>query len=98
MTNSALIVRDVNSAKDRVTNNANDIAFIPSICMQDTVKMLKLNGVILNIESIKNNLYPFKSNICTYSSKEAEDASKFMQYLKSDDGKKIIKKHCVEAS
>jgi len=98
MTNRALIVRDVNVAKDRVTNNVNDIAFIPSICTNNNVKVLKLNGVILNVESIKNNLYPFNSNICAYSSKETEDASKFIQYLKSDDGKKIIKKHCADAS
>lgn len=98
MTNSAFIVRDVNVARDRVTNNPNDIGFIPSICVNYKFKVLKLNGVILNPESIKNNLYPFVSNICAYYPKGSEDASKFLQYLKSDEGKKIIKKRSVEAS
>jgi len=98
MTNSAYIVRDVNLAKDRVINYPNAIAFLPNLSASGSFKILKLNGVILNVESIKNNLYPFNSKICAYYSKESEDASKFIQYLKSDDGKKIIKKHCVDAS
>jgi len=98
MSNSVIIVRDVKSAKDRVYTAANSIAFIPGICTDSSIKTLKLNGVILSAESIKNNLYPFKSNICAYYNKGEESVSKFVQYIKSDEGKKIIKKHCSDAS
>ena len=98
MSNSVIVIRDVKSAKDRVATAVNSIAFIPGICIDNNVKTLKLNGVILSPESIKNNLYPFKINICAYYNKGEESVSKFIQYVKSDDGKKIIKKHTSDAS
>lgn len=76
-----------------------NVGYVNSMHADDELKVLKLNGIRLTLDSLSSNLYPLKVPIKAYYKKEDKEGLKeFLKYLKSDDGKKIIRKHCLEAT
>ena len=94
LTSKSIIVSDITSAKEKVVSSNNYIAFVPGMYLEGDTKTLLLNGVILQNNSLDNELYPLKNNINFYYLENNENYKKIYEYIKSEDGKKIIKKHC----
>lgn len=92
-------VNSVSDSKARVIQSSQAIGYIPGQYVDSDVKKLKLNGIELTIDTLKNQLYPLKFDIFMYYFDEKKDEYKdFFQYLKSDDGRKTVRKSCMEKS
>ncbi|WP_035290759.1 substrate-binding domain-containing protein [Clostridium sp. KNHs214] len=76
----------------------NTIAFIPKMQLSGDLTYIKLDNVELNSNNIKNGLYKITLPINMYYNPKSKEAlSEFIKYVKSDNGKKIIKKYCADA-
>ena len=95
LTSKSIIISDILSAKEKVVASNNYIAFVPGMYLENDTKMLLVNGVILQNDNLDNDLYPLKNNINFYYLQKNDNYKKFYEYIKSEDGKKIIKKHCT---
>ena len=95
LSSNSIIVSDILSAKEKVASFTNYIAFVPGMSLENDTKTLGLNGVILQNHNLENDLYPLKNSINFYYLQKNENYKKFYEYTKSEDGKKIIKKHCT---
>jgi phosphate transport system substrate-binding protein len=98
LSNSIQYVSSVEEMKNFVAKDKNAIGFIPGQWYNKENKFLKISGIEITISNIKNELYTLRFPINMYYSKEKKDSLKdLFQYIKSDDGKKIIRKYCIEA-
>ena len=98
MSNAVKYVSSMEEMKNFIAQDKNAIGIIPGQWYNKENKFLKLNGIEITISNLKNELYFLRFPIKTYYSKEKEDALKdLFQYFKSEDGKKIIRKYCIEA-
>lgn len=98
MSSSIQYVASVEEMKNFVAKDKNAIGFIPGQWYNKENKFLKISGIEITISNIKNELYTLRFPINIYYSKEKKDSLKdLFQYFKSDDGKKIIRKYCIEA-
>ena len=98
MSNSMQYVSSVEEMKNFVAQNKNAIGFLPGQWYNKESKFLKLSGIEITISNLKNELYSLRFPIKLYYSKENKDKLKdLFQYFKSEDGKKIIRKYCIEA-
>ncbi|MCB2288215.1 substrate-binding domain-containing protein [Clostridium sp. CS001] len=98
MSNSIKYVASIEEMKNFVAKDKNAIGFIPGQWYNKENKFLKISGIEITISNIKNELYTLRFPINIYYSKEKKDSLKdIFQYFKSDDGKKIIRKYCIEA-
>jgi len=98
LSKSTQYVSSMEEMKNFVAQNKNSIGFIPGQWYNKESKFLKLSGIEITNSNLKNNLYSLRVSIKIYYSKEKEDSLKdLFQYFKSEDGKKIIRKYCVEA-
>ena len=98
MSNSTQYVSSVEEMKNFVAQNKNSIGFIPGQWYNKESKFLKLSGIEITKSNLQNELYFLRIPIKMYYSKEKEDSLKdLFQYFKSEDGKKIIRKYCIEA-
>ena len=98
MGKSTAYVSSVEEMKNFVAKDKNSIGFIPGQWYNKETKFLKLNGIEITISNIKNELYALRFPIKIYYSKEKKDSLKdVLQYFKSEDAKKIIRKYSTEA-
>jgi phosphate transport system substrate-binding protein len=98
MSSSIQYVSSVEEMKNFIAKDKNAIGFIPGQWYNKETKFLKINGIEITMSNIKNELYTLRFPINMYYSKEKKDSLKdLFQYIKSDDGKKIIRKYCIEA-
>jgi phosphate transport system substrate-binding protein len=98
MSNNMKYVSSVEEMKSFVAQNENAIGFMPGQWYNEESKFLKLSGIQITISNLKNQLYPIRLPIKLYYSKEKkENLDDLFQYFKSEDGKKIIRKYCIEA-
>jgi phosphate transport system substrate-binding protein len=99
MSSSMKYVSSVEEMKNFVAQNKNAIGFIPGQWYNKESAFIKLSGIELTLSNLANKLYPLSFPIKLYYSKEKKDSLKdFFQYLESEDGIEIIRKHCIEAS
>ena len=94
LTSNSVIVSDILGAKEKVASLSNCIAFVPGMYLENNTKTLLLNGIVLKNDSLSNDLYPLKNSINSYYLEKNENYKSILEYIKSEDGKKIIKKHC----
>ncbi|WP_138203257.1 substrate-binding domain-containing protein [Haloimpatiens lingqiaonensis] len=81
------------------TMDKDTIALIPKMELYKEFEYVKLDNIELNDNNIKNGLYKITIPVnIYYNSKNKEALAGFMRYLKSDNGKKIIKKYytCID--
>lgn len=98
MSKSTQYVSSIEEMKSFIAQNKNAIGFIPGQWYNKDNKFLKLSGIEITISNLKNELYFLKFPIKIYYSKQKKDSLKeLFQYFKSDDGKKILRKYCIEA-
>ena len=98
MSNKTQYVSSIEEMKNFVLQNKDAIGFIPGQWYNKDNKFLKLSGIEITTSNLKNDLYSLRFPIKMYYSKEKEDSLKeLLQYFKSEDGKKIISKYCIEA-
>ena len=98
MSKNTQYVSSVEEMKNFVAQNKNAIGFIPGQWYNEQNKFLKLGGIEITTSNLKNELYSLRFPIKVYYSKEKEDSLKeIFQYFKSEDGRKIIRKYCIEA-
>ncbi|MBZ9687785.1 substrate-binding domain-containing protein [Clostridium estertheticum] len=91
-------VGSVEEMKNFVAQNKDAIGIMPGQWYNKENVFLKLSGVEITNSNIKNKLYYLRFPIQMYYSKEKKDSLKdLFQYFKSEDGKKIIRKYCIEA-
>ena len=84
--------------KNFVAQNQNAIGFIPGQWYNKENKFLKLSGIEITTSNLKNKLYALRFPIKMYYSKEKKDSLKdIFQYFEGEDGKKIVRKYCIEA-
>lgn len=90
-------VTNVADARSRILSN-NCIGYLGGQNVGDDLKKLRLNGIRLTLESLDSELYPLRFPINMYYISDNEESLKdVLKYIKSDDGKKIIRKHCLES-
>ncbi|MFD3156487.1 substrate-binding domain-containing protein [Haloimpatiens sp. FM7330] len=90
---------DVEYVKKIIKDDENSIGYIPLMSVDDSVKMIKLNGVTLNVNSLKSDLYKASIPIyLQYHDMEQDMLNDFIRYVKSDNGKKVINKYCIESN
>ncbi|WP_102400603.1 substrate-binding domain-containing protein [Haloimpatiens massiliensis] len=94
-------VQYVSSSKELkkiMDKDKNIMALVPKMQLNDeNLTYIKLDNVELNSNNIKNGLYKITLPInIYYNSKSKEVLSEFIRYVKSDNGKKIIKKYCTD--
>ncbi|WP_392486456.1 substrate-binding domain-containing protein [Haloimpatiens sp. FM7315] len=95
--NEFVHLNDIEAIKKKVKNNEETLAFIPMMHLGTEEKTLNLNGVMLNKNNIKNGLYEMVVPIYMYYGDELSSSlNEFIIYVKSDNGKNIIKKYCVD--
>ena len=59
----------------------------------DKIKLLSLNGIEPTLENIENETYPIASEFFAVTRKDAtENTKKILDWLQTDDAKKIIQK------
>ena len=98
MSKTMKYVDSMEEMKDFVAQDKNAIGFIPGQWYNKESVFLKLSGIELTISNLRNELYSLRFPIKMYYSKEKEESLKdVFQYFKSEDGKKIIRKFCIEA-
>ena len=98
MSKNTQYVSSVEEMKNFVAQNKNAIGFIPGQWYNKESKFLKLGGIEITTSSLKNKLYSLRFPIKLYYTKEKEAMLKeLFQYFASEDGKKIIRKYCIEA-
>ena len=98
MSKSMQYVSSMEEMKNFIAQNKNAIGFIPGQWYNKESKFLKLSDIEITSSNLKNELYSLKFPIKTYYTKEKKDSlNDLFQYFKSDDGKKIIRKYCIEA-
>lgn len=98
MISSIQYVSSVEEMKNFIAKDKNAIGFIPGQWYNKDTKFLKISGIEITMSNIKNELYKLRFSINMYYAKEKKDSLKeLFQYFKSDDGKKIIRKYCIEA-
>ncbi|MBU3141947.1 substrate-binding domain-containing protein [Clostridium sp. CF012] len=98
MSSTIQYVESVEEMKNFVAQNKNAIGFMPGQWYNKESVFLKLNGIEITTSNLKNELYSLRFPIRMYYSKEKKDSLKdLFQYFKSEDGKKIIRKYCIEA-
>lgn len=98
MSSSMQYVSNVEEMKNFVAQDKNAIGIIPGQWYNEESKFLKLNGIEITTSNLKNKLYYLRFPIKVYYAKEKKDSLKdIFQYFKSEDGKKIIRKYCIEA-
>ncbi|MGV8984452.1 substrate-binding domain-containing protein [Clostridium sp.] len=98
MINSTQYVSSIEEMKSFVAQNQNAIGFIPGQWYNKENKFLKLSGIEITTSNLKNELYALRFPIKMYYFKEKKDSLKdLFQYFKSEDGKKIVRKYCIEA-
>ena len=98
MSKSTQYVSNMEEMKTFIAQNKNSIGFIPGQWYNKESKFLKLSGIEITNSNLKNNLYFLRFPIKMYYSREKEESLKdLFQYFKSEDGKKIIRKYCIEA-
>ena len=58
------------------------------------IKLLKINGIYPNTESIKNNSYPLTSDFyaVTLQDNKNPNVEKFLEWMKSEQGQKLVEK------
>ncbi|MCJ7690117.1 MAG: hypothetical protein MUO60_12445, partial [Clostridiaceae bacterium] len=99
MSSNMKYVSSVEEMKNFVVQNKNAIGFIPGQWYNKESVFIKLNGIELTLSNLANELYPLSFPIKVYYHKEKKDSFKaFFQYIESEDGIEIIRKHCIEAS
>lgn len=67
--------------------------FTTFMAPNEEIKMLGLNGVYPNKETIKNETYPFTGNICAVIRKDEKknsDVRKIIDWLKTEEGQAIV--------
>ena len=95
---NVVYVSTVGESKGRSKGKYN-LGYVNSMNTDDDLKILKLNGIRLTLDSLSSNLYPLKVPIKMYYKKEDKEGLKeFIKYVTNDDGKKIVRKHCLDAS
>ncbi|MHC1695010.1 MAG: substrate-binding domain-containing protein [Eubacteriales bacterium] len=87
----ATIVNNTATVMTTVSGDVNAIGYISLGSLNDTVKALKIDGVVASAENVKNGTYkvsrPF--NIATKGAPNAQTAD-FIAFILSDDGQKVI--------
>jgi phosphate transport system substrate-binding protein len=98
MSSNMQYVSSMEEMKNFVAQNKNAIGFIPGQWYNKDNKFLKLSGIEITMSNLKNELYSLRFPIKLYYSEKKEESLKdLFQYFKSEDGKKIIRKYCIEA-
>ena len=99
MSKTVQYVSTVEEMKNFVSQNKNAIGIIPGQWYNKDNMFLKLSGIELTNSNLKNELYSLRFPIKMYYSKEKKESFKdLFQYFNSEDGKKIIRKYCIDAS
>ena len=98
MSKNTQYVSSVEEMKNFVAQNKNAIGFIPGQWYNEETKFLKLGGIEITTSNLNNQLYSLRFPIKVfYAEKKEEKLKDLFQYFKSEDGKKIIRKYCIEA-
>lgn len=90
-TDEAVISNSTSVVMATVSTNANAIGYISLGSLNDTVKALKVDGVEINVENIKNGTYkvarPFNIVLKKDAPAQAQD---FVDFILSEAGQKVV--------
>lgn len=89
------IVNSLEEALQKISDK-NTIGYSNMQNIKTHCKVLKLNGVNFSKNSIEAGVYPLVYEIkITYKKEEEKSIEEFINYIKSDEGKKIIQNYCI---
>jgi phosphate transport system substrate-binding protein len=90
-TDEAVISNSTSVVMTTVSTNPNAIGYISLGSLNDTVKALKVDGVEISVENIKNGTYKVSRPFNIVLSKEASEPSHdFVGFILSEAGQKIV--------
>lgn len=92
LTKDAQISDGSGNIKSTVEGNENAIGYISFGYVDDNVNALTIDGVELTTENIKNNTYAIARPFLFVSKEDniSEEGTKFIEYILSDEGQKIV--------
>ena len=92
LTPNAVISNGNGNIKTTVATNENAIGFISFEYIDDSVSAIKYNGVEPTAENVLAGKYELsRPFLFVYKKDVSEDATKFMDFILSEDGQKIVK-------
>ncbi|MFW5771452.1 MAG: PstS family phosphate ABC transporter substrate-binding protein [Spirochaetota bacterium] len=91
--NDALLQASNGAVASAVTKNPKAIGYVGFGYLDDSLQAINVNGVKATIKSGKSGKYPISRALYLYVDEEnlSADAQKFIDYLLSDEGQKIVK-------
>ena len=98
-TKEAIIAKQTDVMMNNITSNKFAIGYISLGALNDTVKVLQIEGVMPSAENVKNETYPIARpfNIAT-KSEITDVAQDFIDFIMSADGQKIVAKSYIAVS
>lgn len=92
--NSARVVSSNAAMKTAISNDKNAIGIISLGLVDDSIKLLNLDGVKASVKTINNSSYKVARGLFLLSSGEPKPMAKaFIDYMRSSDGANIVKKY-----
>ncbi len=94
ISNKARVVSSNAAMKTAVSSDINAIGIISLGVVNDSVKLINIDGISPSVENINNNTYKVARGLYLLSSGEPSKlASAFITYLRSSEGAKIVSKY-----
>lgn len=91
---SAMVLSSNAAMKTAIKNDVNGIGIISLGMVDESVKLLSVNGISPSLENVKNGSYKVARGLYLLSSGEPKKLAKtFVNYMRSDEGAKIVVKH-----
>ncbi|WDV44201.1 phosphate ABC transporter substrate-binding protein [Clostridiaceae bacterium M8S5] len=92
----ALIADSTGAVMANISKKENSIGYISLSYLNDSVKGLKLDGIVASIQSIKDSKYKLARPFLFVTKGEINDTTKeFIDYVLSDAGQKIISEKLI---
>lgn len=93
---NAQIVPSTQAAIERVTHDTNGIAYAPLSQLDGTLKVLAIDGVVPDVQTITSQIYPLRSTIFIVGPSEPlEPLASFISWIQSEDGQAIVSERFI---
>ncbi|MBC7129384.1 MAG: phosphate ABC transporter substrate-binding protein [Thermoplasmatales archaeon] len=90
-TSGMLALPSNGAVHDKVASTQNAIGFVGIGYISNKVKALKLDGIEPTLENVKNKVYPLARELYLFTKGEPTGLTKdFINFVKSDEGQKIV--------
>ncbi|WP_423363195.1 phosphate ABC transporter substrate-binding protein [Mycoplasma sp. P36-A1] len=86
-----IVVNSTGAVIENISEKKGAIGYISVDSVDEKIKLIGVNGIVPNEETISNNQYILSRDFHLLYMKENTDVKQFIEYLKSEDGQKEIR-------